>query len=258
MADQGAVGVDHALGVAGGAGRVHDHHAVGGRDGVLRGPQHGVVDRRREAVEVEDGLPEHGHGLDGGEGLDVVVRAVGPGAEQEPDVGVAEQRPQLGSGREGAEGNAHGADAGCRQPGDDEGAAVGVEDPDVRALADAGGEQAPGEQCGAAIGLRVGEDVLVAHQQHRVRPLGDPLPEQRRDGERQPVAGVDDRGRHGPVLRGDTSGSDAGSPTTARISASHSSSPPAPRSRPVDVIRWSSTALVSSNPSSVSRGVGRR
>src|SRR4030095_7445629 len=85
----------------------------------------------------------------------------------------------------------------------------------------------------------------------------DAFAEQRGDGEREPVAGVDRGGAHTSALRGDTSGSPARFPATALTCASQSTAPPA-ISFASEVIRRSSTERSTSNSSSVRSGVGRR
>ena len=95
------------------------------------------------------------------------------------------------------------------------------------------------------------ESIAVAREQHgRAAALG-PRAEQRGERERQPVARVDPRGRHAPLLRVDTGGSAASSPATALTSASQSTAPPA-SSRAVEVILPSATERSTSNASSVS------
>ncbi len=74
----------------------------------------------------------------------------------------------------------------------------------------------------SALGGLVRQDVVVAGQEDGRAARLDPRVQQRGDGERQPVAGVDRRRGHAPTLRGETAGSWARLPATALICASQS------------------------------------
>lgn len=68
-------------------------------------------------------------------------------------------------GRERGERDDDGADARGRQHADHERHTVGVEQPDMRALARAERDQATGQPCRETVGLCVADAFAVAHQQ---------------------------------------------------------------------------------------------
>ena len=81
---------------------------------------------------------------------------------------LCELRRQLRGGGERRERDDDGADARCGQHRDDPRGAVGVQQPDMGALARAESDQAAGQVGGAAVGLGVAEALGVAHQQRMV------------------------------------------------------------------------------------------
>ncbi len=169
----------------------------GGESDVAQG-RHGRGQQRRRLGQVERAL-----GLD--QGVGVVVRPVGPGAEQDLDVGAGQQAGQLHGGGEGAQRDGDRPDARGGQPAHHEVGAVGVQQPHMGAPVGADGHEGPGQLGRSPLRLAVGEDLVVGDQQRGVARGRRPLGQQGADGEGQAVAGVDDRRGHGE-RRGDTGG----------------------------------------------------
>ena len=113
--------------------------------------------------------------------IDVVVTAVGVDGHQHVDVGVGEQPAELVAGRERADRHRDRADAGHREPGDDELDAGREEDGDVGAAARTDRQQAAGDRARSTVGVGVGEPIVVADQHRRRGPGGDLGPERLTD-----------------------------------------------------------------------------
>jgi hypothetical protein len=113
--------------------------------------------------------------------LEVVVPQEARNGEQDVDVGVMQDPAELARLAEGVDRHHHRADSRRRQPRHDPVRAVGHQQSDVRALAHAGGEQAPGELLRPLRGLRVGDPVVVQQDERAVAELRDPGLEE--DGE---------------------------------------------------------------------------
>jgi hypothetical protein len=180
-----ALRVDRTLRIGGTARAVHDHHAVGGRDARLHLGEEVVGDAGGDAARHQIGLgavrpralpvvPDRDRAQErrigeeqrpvgtllgqsrerGLEQREVVgAEEVGPGHEV-GDVGVAEDPSQLTRLEERVDRHRHRADARRGVERDRPVDAVGDEDPDVGALADAVSEQPLGD--GAGPGLRLG------------------------------------------------------------------------------------------------------
>ena len=97
-----------------------------------------------------------------------------------------------------------------------------MKDPDVRPLAHPRREQPAREPRRSPLGFRVGQHVVVAGEKDRRSARLDSSAQQRGDGQRKPVTGIDPRRNHAPTLRGGTSGKRDRSPATALICASQS------------------------------------
>ena len=90
--------------------------------------------------------------------------------------------------------------------------------------------RARASSAGAAIGLAIGERAVVDGQEHPIRLLVGPAPEQRRDGQGKAVARIDHRRRHAVTARrGETSGRLARTPAMAPTSAWQTTLSPAER-----------------------------
>ena len=122
--------------------------------------------------------------LNVGKSLPVVVGAERRSGEQDFDVAVDELCRHLRSGGERRERYDNGADARGGQHADDERRAVGVEQPDVGALARAERDQTAGQSRRPAVGLRVAEALGVAHQERVLCPRAGLLPQNFGDGQR--------------------------------------------------------------------------
>ena len=205
---QRAVRVDHALGGARRPRGVDDDHAIGGRHVGLHLVEVLVVDRgARGEQRVEAVLARHSGGgtrdehvaqrgnrrgrepVGSGEvdtdrvhqPIDVVVTAVVVDGHQHVDVGVGEQAAELVAGRERADRYRDRADAGHREPGDDELDAGREQDGDVGAAAGTDRHQTAGDRARSTVGVGVGEPIVVTDQQRRRGPGGDLGPERLAD-----------------------------------------------------------------------------
>ncbi len=191
VADERAVLVDHALRCAGGPRRVHDDHAVVGRDVVLHRVEQGVGHLGGESLQLVEAVEprvtqerccgrtgsvrrEPDRGLERG---DVVIAAMFGHPEQHVDVGAGEEVAQLGRGGEGTDRDGDRADAHRGQPGDDEGRARGEEQADAASPPGARREQPARQRPTAAFGVGVGEPIVVAHDVVAVGVRGDPVPQ---------------------------------------------------------------------------------
>ncbi len=166
VAQQGCVGVHHALGRARRARRVDDGQRIRSVDVVLPSPR--AARRRpcrRSSESIRTWRSSGAASLDVGESLPVVVRSEGCSGKQDFGVAVDELYRKLRSGGEGRERYDDGADARGGQHADDERRTVRVEQPDVSALSRAEGDQTAGQLRRAAVGLGVAEALGVAHQQ---------------------------------------------------------------------------------------------
>jgi hypothetical protein len=207
LADHGSVGVQHALGVRGGAGRVDHDRGVGRRHlGLGGGEQGGVRARRTVRVPRRGPAPVRRARQDdaaqerrGGE-LDPVGRLVGEagegglepvghidrqhlrGADEQLDVGEPEDLAELGRRVHGAQRHDERADPARSQPPLDPLDAAREEQADPRALADSRGQQAPGDPRRATVGVGVGQPVHRIHHVLVVAALPHGTRQQFRDG----------------------------------------------------------------------------
>ncbi len=94
----------------------------------------------------------------------VVVGAKRRGGQEDFDIAVDQLLTHLASGNESGERDHHGADSCRREHPDDELGAIRVEQPHVRSLAGALGDQSAGELRRTAVGVGIADAVTVADQ----------------------------------------------------------------------------------------------
>ena len=184
MPQQGCVGVNHALGGARRARRVHNGQRIRFIDVVFHRLEQRGVDHVAGFGVDQDVAQQRGSVLDVGESLPVVVRAERRSGKEDFGVAVDELCGHLRSRGECRERYDDGADARGGEHAYDERLTVGVEQPDVSALSRAEGNQTASQLCRPVVGLRVAEALDVAHEKRVLSSVAGLAAQNFGDGQR--------------------------------------------------------------------------